>query len=107
MSLCRKCNTTNEEGLTRCKSCNAILPVKLGSQSEVRFERVRRQPDLVGVKCPKCETANPYTRFRCKNCNAPLTAKQQGGPNFARIAIYAGGAIIILGAIIGFLMRMS
>jgi len=105
MSLCHKCNTTNEEGLTRCKSCNAILPVKLGSQSEVRFERVRRQPDLVGVKCPKCDTLNPYTRFRCKSCNALLSAQQGGGSGLAKLWLYLGGAVVVLAALAAVLMK--
>ncbi len=104
MSLCRKCNTTNEEGLTRCKSCNAILPVKLGSQSEVRFERVRRQPDLVGVKCPKCETVNPYTRFRCKSCNATLSAKANTG-GISKVWYFVGAGIAIAAAAIAVAMR--
>ncbi len=105
MSLCRKCNTTNEEGLTRCKSCIAILPVKLGSQSEVRFERVRRQPDLVGVKCPKCETVNPYTRFRCKSCNAVLSGGQKSGSRVSKLWLYVGAGAVVVGALVAVLMR--
>jgi ribosomal protein L40E len=105
MSLCRKCNTTNEEGLTRCRSCNAILPVKLGSHSEVRFERVRRQPDLVGVKCLKCETVNPYTRFRCKSCNAPLSNQQRGGSGLARVWLYLGAAVVVIAALAAVFLR--
>ncbi|MFB3882242.1 MAG: hypothetical protein ACE149_13325 [Armatimonadota bacterium] len=105
MSLCRKCNTTNEEGLTRCKSCSAILPVKLGSQSEVRFERVRRKPDLVGVKCPKCEMLNPYTRFRCKSCNALLSSQQKGGLNLARVWMFVGAGVVVIAAVVAAVMR--
>jgi len=75
MAICVKCNTVNDDGLTRCRACNAILPVKLGSKSTQRWERVRRQPDLVGAKCPQCGTVNPYTRLRCKSCNAILSKK--------------------------------
>ncbi len=106
MSLCRKCNTTNEEGLTRCKSCHAILPVKLGSESEVRFERVRRQPDLVGVKCPKCETLNPYTRFRCKSCNAVLASQQRGASGFSKIWLFAGAGAVVVGLVIAIAMKV-
>jgi phage FluMu protein Com len=105
MSLCRKCNTTNEEGLTRCKSCNAILPVKLGSQSEVRFERVRRQPDLVGVKCPQCETMNPYTCFRCKSCNTLLSNQQRGGSGLAKVWLFLGAGAVIIAVVVAAVMR--
>ncbi len=70
MAVSCKCGTENETGLTRCGSCNAILPVKLGSKSEVRYERVRRKAELVGANCPKCGTVNPYTRFKCSSCGA-------------------------------------
>ena len=99
MAVCRKCNTTNEEGLTRCKGCNAILPVKLGSKSEVRFERVNRKPELVGAKCPQCDTINPYTRFKCNNCGASLASKKKTGPKWERIWIYAGTGAALAGAI--------
>ena len=75
MATCPKCNTVNDDGLTRCRACNAILPVRLGSKSAARWERVRRQPDLVGTKCPNCGMVNPYTRLRCKSCNAILSKK--------------------------------
>jgi predicted amidophosphoribosyltransferase len=77
MTVCPKCKADNEVGLTRCASCNAIMPVKMGSKSAVRYERVRRQPDLVGTKCPKCGADNAYTRIRCQSCDAPLSAKQE------------------------------
>lgn len=105
MSLCRKCNTPNEEGLTRCKSCNAILPVKLGSKSEVRYERIRRQPELVGVKCPKCETVNPYTRFRCKSCNTPLSSRDLGSGGLGRVWLYLGAGVVIIAAVVAVVMR--
>jgi len=96
---------TNEEGLTRCKSCSAILPVKLGSQSEVRFERVRRQPDLVGVKCPKCEMLNPYTRFRCKSCNTLLSNPQRAGSGFAKVWLFVGAGVVVVAAVVAVVMR--
>lgn len=80
MSLCRKCNTVNEESLTRCQACNAILPVKIGSKSETRWERVRRLPELVGMKCPSCGAPNPYTNQSCQVCGANLYMKPRHSP---------------------------
>jgi hypothetical protein len=95
MSLCRKCNTVNEEGFTRCRACNAILPVKIGSKSETRWERVRRRPDLVGMKCPSCGAANPYTRFRCQSCDAALgKAKAKSGLDKFWLFVGVGAAIL-------------
>jgi uncharacterized OB-fold protein len=79
--------------------------VKLGSQSEVRFERVRRQPDLVGVKCPNCEALNPYTRFRCKSCNAALSVPRRGGSGIAKILLFVGASAVIIVAVIAAVMR--
>ncbi len=95
MSMCRKCNTVNEEGMTRCGSCNAILPVKIGSKSETRWERVRREPELVGVECPSCGVRNPYTRFRCKSCNVLLAkpATKSGIDKFWLLGI--GTAVVV------------
>ncbi len=106
MALCRKCNTVNEEGLTRCRNCNAILPVKIGSKSETRWERVRRQPELVGMKCPKCGEINPYTRFRCKACNWVLEkAAVKSGPD--RFWVFVGiGAVILAAAILAAVRAM-
>jgi len=97
MAVCPKCNAVNEEGLIRCRSCNAILPVKLGSKSEVRYERVRRQSELVGMKCPSCGAQNPYTRFRCQQCDALLSGGDQR-PGLAKlwVALAIGIAIIIM-----------
>ncbi len=106
MSVCRKCNTINEEGLTRCRACNAILPVKLGSKSQVRWERVRRQPDLVGMKCPACGAPNPYTRLRCKACDAPLAgAKRRSG--FDTIWVYVGLGVVFLAVVFFAALRAS
>ncbi len=107
MAVCRKCNTANEEGLTRCSSCNAILPVKLGSKSEVRYERVRRKAELVGANCPKCETVNPYTRFKCKSCGATLAAPQTRGIAWARVWAYVGLAAAALAAIAVMALRST
>ena len=95
MSICRKCNTVNEEGMTRCGSCNAILPVKIGSKSETRWERVRREPELVGVECPSCGVRNPYTRFRCKSCNALLAkAATKSGIDSFWLLLGIGAAVV-------------
>jgi uncharacterized protein (DUF983 family) len=99
MALCRKCNTVNEEGLTRCRNCNAILPVKIGSKSETRWERVRRKPELVGMECPNCGAVNPYTRFRCKNCNA-LLGKGKAGSGVDKFWVFVGIGVVILAAVI-------
>ncbi len=105
MAVCRKCNTENEEGLTRCKQCNAIMPVKLGSKSEVRYERTRRAPDLVGTKCPKCETVNPYTRFRCNNCNALLSNQSKKSSGLAKLWVYVGVGVVVIAAVVAVAMK--
>jgi hypothetical protein len=105
MAICRKCNTPNEEGVTRCKSCNAILPVKLGSKSEVRYERVRRDAQLVGTKCPRCETVNPYTKFRCKSCGTALGSGAKAGQGLARAWLYLGLGAAALAIVLAVAMR--
>jgi len=99
MAVCRKCGAENEEGLTRCTSCNAILPVKLGSKSQVRYERVRRSAELVGTKCPRCETVNPYTRFKCSSCGASLSSRAKGTSILDRIWVYVGVGAVLAGVI--------
>ena len=99
MAVCRKCGSENEEGLTRCTSCKAILPVKLGSKSEVRYERVRRSAELVGAKCPKCETVNPYTRFKCTSCGAYIGRAKKGSSILDRIWVYVGVGAFVAAAL--------
>jgi len=99
MSLCRKCNTVNEEGLTRCRACNAILPVKIGSRSEIRWERVRRRPELVGMQCPSCGAVNPYTRFHCQECDAALH-KAKAKSKLDRFWVFVGVGAVILATVI-------
>lgn len=99
MAICRKCNTENEEGLTRCRACNAILAVKIGSTSEARWERVRRQPELVGMRCASCGTVNPYTRFRCSSCGASL-ARPKTEPVLGKFWAFVGIGLVILAAIL-------
>ncbi len=103
MATCAKCDAVNDEGSTRCRNCNAILPVKMGSRSETRWERVRRLPELVGMKCPNCGTANPYTSFRCASCGGLLyRAKARSGLDkfwvFLAVAVAILAAIILLAA---------
>jgi len=104
MSLCRKCNTVNEEGLTRCRACNAILPVKIGSKSETRWERVRRRPELVGMKCPSCGAVNPYTRFRCQSCNAALD-RAKAKSRLDKFWVFVGVGAVILATVIFMAVR--
>ena len=98
MAVCAKCNTVNEEGLTRCRACNAILPVRIGSKSTARWERVRRRPDLVGTKCGRCGALNPYTRFKCKSCGASLNqaGKSRSWPGI--VWVFVGIGVVILAA---------
>ena len=95
MARCAKCDAVNDEGSTRCRSCNAILPVKIGSKSETRWERVRRLPGLVARKCPSCGAATPYTSFRCKSCGGPMirTSTRSGIDKFW-IFVAVAGAIL-------------
>jgi hypothetical protein len=104
MAICPKCNTTNEEGMTRCRACRAILPVKLGSKSVTRWERVRRPPQLVGMKCPSCGAMNPYTRLRCQACDAVLSqpARKAG---LGRLWLYAGIGVVVLATILAVALR--
>ena len=99
MAVSCKCGTENETGLTRCGSCNAILPVKLGSKSEVRYERVRRKAELVGANCPQCGTVNPYTRFKCSSCGASLASQAKGTSILDRIWVYVGVGAFLAGVI--------
>jgi ribosomal protein L40E len=98
MAVCPKCNTVNEEGLTRCRACQAILPVKIGSKSATRWERVRRQPDLIGMKCPNCGAINPYTRLRCKSCDSPLSAPKRSS-GLSAIWFYVGIGVVVLATV--------
>jgi len=106
MSLCPKCNTINEEGMIRCGACKAILPVKMGSKSAVRWERVRRRPELVGMDCPACGAVNPYTRLRCISCNAVLS-KAPPKAGLGRIWLYAGIGVVILATILAVALRIA
>lgn len=104
MATCRKCGAENEEGLTRCRACNAILPVKIGSKSQVRYERVRRKAELVGIKCPSCGAPNPYTQFRCQKCGASLSKKQEKS-GLPKAWLATGLALAVVVVVIAFVMR--
>lgn len=104
MATCPKCHAVNEEGLTRCHSCNAIMPVKLGSKSEVRYERVRRKAELVGIKCPTCGTPNPYTHFRCSECGGSLTKATQK-ERLPKLWLAAGFALAVAVVVLAFVLR--
>ena len=106
MAVCRKCNTANEEGTTRCRACNAIMPVKMGSKSKTRWERVRRQPELVGAKCPKCGVVNPYTRFKCKDCGA-LLGKAPPKSGLGKIWMGLGIVLVLVAAVLFAMVRTS
>ena len=73
MASCPKCKTLNEDALTRCRACNAILPVRLGTELETRYERDGVQASLTGLRCRRCGAINPYTRFKCEQCGVSLT----------------------------------
>ena len=104
MAICAKCDAVNDEGATRCRNCNAILPVKIGSESETRWERVRRQPELVGTKCPSCGTVNPYTSFRCASCDA-LLYKGKARSGIDKFWIFLAVAVAILAMVLVLAVR--
>jgi len=99
MARCAKCDAVNDEGSTRCRNCNAILRVRIGSKSETRWERVRRLPELVGMKCPSCGTPNPYTSFRCASCGGLLyRGKTRSGID--KFWVFVAVAVAILVAVL-------
>ncbi len=106
MAVCRKCNTANEEGTTRCRACNAIMPVKMGSKSKTRWERVRRKPELVGAKCPKCGVVNPYTRLKCKECGAVL-GRARAKSGLGKIWMGLGIVLVVVAAVLFAMVRTS
>ncbi len=94
MGQCPKCHKNNEEGLTRCAFCQAILPVKLGSESAVRYERVPKTAQTTGMSCPSCGALNPYTRLRCRQCNALLSGERQKSWR-DNLWVYVGAAVMV------------
>lgn len=95
MEQCPKCGALNEEGLTRCASCKAIIPVRMGSTSPVRYERVAKTPEDTGVKCWSCGTLNPYTRIRCGKCDALLSGEKRKSWRDS-LPVYVGAAVLVV-----------
>lgn len=79
MASCPKCATENLEGATRCRVCNAMIPIRMGSVAEHLYERGGLQPVRLGLKCARCGALNPYSRFRCQQCGVSLTQYQRPG----------------------------
>jgi len=73
MSSCPKCKTLNDEAATRCRACNAVMPVRLGTASATLYEREGLQAGLTALTCRRCGATNPYTRFKCEKCGVSLT----------------------------------
>lgn len=73
MSSCPKCKTLNDVAATRCRACNALLPVRVGTKAEALYERHGLQASLTELKCPRCGALNAYTRFKCEKCGVSLT----------------------------------
>lgn len=94
MEQCPKCGALNEEGLTRCANCKAIIPVRLGSKSPVRYERVAKTLEDTGISCPSCGALNPYTRLRCGQCNALLSGERQRSWRDS-LFVYVGAAVLV------------
>ena len=58
-----------------------MLPIKLGTASEERYEREGIRPTHVAMRCPQCGAENPYTRVRCQKCSGLLApVKSKGNP---------------------------
>lgn len=79
MASCPKCASENLEGATRCRVCNAMIPIKLGSVAEHVYERNGLHAARVGLKCARCGATNPYTRFKCQQCGVSLTQYRRPG----------------------------
>lgn len=96
MASCPKCATMNFEGATRCRACNAVIPIKLGSASEHQYERAGLQPTHTGLKCPHCGATNPYTRFKCRQCGVSLTQHKRPGLFDQAWTYLALGAVLLI-----------
>ena len=101
MTSCPKCESQNLEGATRCRVCNAMIPIKLGSTSEHLYERAGLQPARTELKCPRCGAVNPYSRFKCQRCGVSLTQYQRPGL-FDQAWIY-----VVLGALLLIVMFVA
>ncbi len=101
MASCPKCKTMNFDAATRCRACNAILPVQIGVTDAPLYERNGVQANLSGLKCRRCGAVNPYTRFKCEKCGVSLT--QYKPPTFLdRVWVYAGLGLLL--TLIAFLL---
>lgn len=80
------------------------MPVRIGSRSEIRYERVRRQAELVGIKCPSCGAPNPYTQFRCAQCGRSLSKAAQAG-GLRKLWIAAGLLVAVVTIVLAFVLR--
>ncbi len=95
MEKCPKCGAPNEEGVTRCASCKAIIPVRIdNNKATVRYERVAKTLQDTGINCPNCGTLNPYTRLRCGSCNALLSGERQRSWR-DNLFVYAGAVVLV------------
>ncbi len=97
MAHCPKCGVLNDARLTRCRSCHAILPVKLEGATINHQPVMPRKVEAVGLRCARCGALNPYSRFKCQQCGASLT-QYQPQTFRQRALVYAGiGMLAILG----------
>jgi ribosomal protein L40E len=96
MASCPKCESVNLEGATRCRVCNAMIPIKLGSAAEHVYERSGIHPARVGLKCARCGAMNPYTRFKCQQCGVSLTQYRRPGLFDQAWTYLALGALLLV-----------
>ncbi len=93
---CPKCRTLNEEKLTRCRNCNAILPAKMEVVQETyRAPVTVAKVNTAGLTCARCGAENPYSRFKCGRCGASLT-QYKGQSLKERAFVYLGTAILLV-----------
>jgi ribosomal protein L40E len=97
MGHCPKCGVLNDARLTRCRSCRAILPVKMEGAVADDQRVMPRKVEAVGLRCARCGAVNPYSRFKCQQCGVSLT--QYRPQTFRqRALVYAGiGMLALLG----------
>lgn len=96
MTTCRKCGAANPDNMTRCQSCNAMLPIKMGTKSEELYERGGLRPTHVGMKCPHCGADNPYTRTKCHRCDKLLSPPKRRENPYLRWLYLGAGAVVLV-----------
>lgn len=96
MTTCPKCKAANPDDVNRCQSCNAMLPIKLGSASQELFEREGLRPTHTGMRCPQCQAVNPYTRIKCERCGSPLIQQERRGGLLQAWPYLAIGVVVLL-----------